>query len=418
MTSLTRFDRIMLLVALAAILGGLGWLVVGGAPIEREFASTIFHEEAGRQVTTHDAPQRLLPLLGQQERVFARGLALAWSGFFVLFIALRRASRRLGFRMDRRVMPLLVPLAVGLVALPLVHWRFEEQLVDAYVMLGGEPDFAAGCYLILMPCSRLQALHAVWNAAIVLACVATALAFVREAPRAWRGGEHGLVLSRGWSRFAVALFVTGAAALVFTMRHAADRELAASTCVDERDEGRPDPTPAWFDGPSLSTCEGVPRSMAHSLHIDRHGWPVDSLDPRQLAELLADLNEWRADLDDASAIELELFVDLRTSPRRLEPYLDVAQAHGIERVVLLGRAEVEGESALVGRWVRRSLCPVGELILDDAAARSLGDFEDFGALQAAARGGPLRVRSDATPRFTRDRCNDEPDDEESPLGEL
>jgi hypothetical protein len=96
----------------------------------------------------------------------------------------------------------------------------------------------------------------------------------------------------------------------------------------------------------------------------------------------------------------------------------LAQRTGVERVVLMGRAQVEGESALIGPWARRSLCPTGELLLDPDASRSLWDFDDFASLQAAAgdHQGPLRLRPDRyAPRERGPRLPCFDCDRESPL---
>lgn len=398
MKTLRWFDRALLLLGLVGILAGLGALVLGTAPLERELVAATFDEEAGVQVVVaHFESSGFSQLLARWGQSFERGVLLAWMGLALLLIGLCGRRVRLGQRMIRGVGALLVPLVLGLLALPLVMSDFEPLLTDLFVALGGDPAFwSIGCSSGLQPCSRVQALHEVWTAMIVLACVGTALALVRAAPHAWRAGEQGQVLSRGWSRSALVLFLAGGAALAATMPHAADRELAASTCVAERSEYG-DWTASGIAGPHAASCELEPDDAWRiRMQVDAEGWV--SLFSYDAVELLVTPEDLVRHIDDIRAhpnahepgapeLVLELFVDRRAPLASLAPVLKVARAKGVRRVVLLGRAQVEGESALLGHWVRRSLCPVGELRLATHTSTSLGNFEDYDELAAAAAKG-------------------------------
>jgi hypothetical protein len=382
------FDRALVLLGLVGILAGLGAVVLGTAPLERELVAATFDDEAGVQVVVaYFESSGFSQLLARWGQSFERGVLLAWMGLALLLIGLCVRRVRLGQRMIRGVGALLVPLVLGLLALPLVMSDFEPLLTDLFIALGGEPAFwSIGCSFGLQPCSRVQALHEVWTATIVLACVGTALAVLRAAPSAWRAGEQGQVLSRGWSRAALVLFLAGGAALAYTMPHAADRELAASTCVAERSEYG-DWTASGIAGPHAASCVHEPDDTWRiRLQVDGEGWV--SLFTYDAVELLVAPEDLAGHIDhlrahplarepDAPELVLELFVDRRALLASLQPIFKVAMAKGVERVVLLGRAQVEGDSALLGPWVRRSLCPLGELRLDTHVSGPFGNFRDL-----------------------------------------
>lgn len=336
------------------------------------------------------------------------GSHAALAGVVIVAWGARRLGREQGIRLGLVLGPVLAVVALGLLAGLLVHYRYQGELRDAFMALGGRPEGPNSCVVWLTPCSRVQAIDRLWEVVVPLLCVVSVVAFLLAAPRAWRAGAlRGLLLPSGWACASVALFVVGSISLVATMPHARDIRRVAGQCVQHPVWEQRNMTSPSVQGMVVDRCAVGPSDVHPMVEptvafavADAEGgvsspFRAGGDEPRDLTaeEFSGYVGE---SIDDFEAVAefrraqlprervLALYVDKRSSPLVLREHLRLAREAGITDLLLYGQALIEGSLATQGEWTRRTLCPAGWVHFEDRTELGLGDFVSWAELQRAA----------------------------------
>lgn len=347
------------------------------------------------------------------------GTYAALVGVVITAWGARRLGRRHGVRLGLVASPVLVVLALGLLAGLLVHYRFQGELSDLFRALGGKPEAPNSCVQWLTSCSRVQAIDRIWGIVIPLLCVVSASTFLLAARHAWRAGAvRGLVLPRGIAYACIVLCIVGATSLIATMPHTRDLQVVAGQCEQHPKWEQPNMTSLDLRGMVVDRC-AVDHRDAHpmvertvelvvadakgrvSTLDDNTGREAESFAPHELARQLGEsISYFESSMnligeDHPLARALALYVDERTSPAALLEHLRVAREAGITDLLLYGQAFVPGRLETLGEWTSRTLCPAGWVRFDDRAELTPTDFSTWAELQRVAieRGDePLLLR--------------------------
>lgn len=307
------------------------------------------------------------------------------------------------------LLPLVLPVLVGLATATLMHPYYQDWLEDVYRLLSSELplDARLNCHDVLVPCSHVHILDTVRIFSVSLVVAVTLIALVPSARAVWRAGEVGARLGNGWCGAALVCFITGTAALLATRAHRADRGQLVADCARGRVTWCErtilfDVTPSELQGVELESCDRIAEFETFAVsdgttfqlfetgdlsELSRPDTQPELLGPAALRERLA-TRVVAAQFGGA----VGLLVDTRTQLSALTDTLRPMKEVGVEVVLLLGNHTLSGELATLGPWRRRVHCRLGFLRFDDFG-RNLEEFEDFTALaMAASAAGPAGLR--------------------------
>lgn len=426
-----RASRWLLPLGVVAIVSSLLALIVLVAGVEARIVEDVWNvdPETGFIIPHLSSGQQRHPFSIRYEHWVWPIIAAVLAFTALLAFTLHRIDRERRLGLAYVVLPLALPLLIGLATATLVHDLYQDWFGELVYGLFSSESLDT-CHGLLSPCSHMLGFDELRNLAASLIVAATLIALVPSARAAWRAGQHGARLGKGWSGAALVCFVAGAVALLWTRAHREDRAQLLAECARGRATHADwceqtslfDVSPNELQGVDIEGCDPTSEfevfdwssdtdfqlfATGEISELSRPGRESELLDSAALREQL-ERSASRTLIGDAAAVTV--FVDERTPLPTLAEILRDMDDVGIEVVLLLGSHTLSGEFATLGPWRRRVHCRLGFLRLD-ARGHGLDEFEGFTEVAIAASAeGRAGLRVNPREPLTRGRAT-------TPLGQ-
>lgn len=413
-------SRRVLLAALVGLLLGAGLLCARLASIRSQIWANFFRVDPATGYIVDQMPgdQRVLAMARLAQR--NGDTVLVWTLFAVacvtvIMVALWHMDRGEQLGLPRIAAPIVAVLGLGLGFGVLNHLHFQDELIRVHELVFGVPleSTPESCIPRLRVCSRIVAFESARTLFLAMFGLVGLLGLAPAGIAAWRAGVRGHRLDKFWSWAAILCFAIGLVALVLTRGHRRDRTRAGAACDPSaepwavRAEPWPNSTSEELVAVPVQRCtpelwpaqrerkrrQRFELIAGYQLFVDGElallpqfgtGWDAVGMTAAQLGDQLRDGIVQRTELSREDRVTIvALYGDERLTTAHLTEHLRVMRDAGVNEVLLLGAATVEGQLETVGAWTRRVHCPVGRVKIDDTGV-PIASFESLAELSAAA----------------------------------